>query len=206
MCASASISGWDERFCLPLAPPGQLHAWATCHHWPTQPLPRPPQLPQPHCGDQPAHKQKAYKMVWPMMWLGNSLGEMWQYFCGKGHFALSFLYFHFNPPSCGLTPSYLAPKTDAVHARMCMHTGPFTMTAAFQTPACSHPACVPGPARGFLSSRKLLLPFRPLRETERKAYWSPSKFMCRSGQPHQTRTAPAAHSQPDPLLSAKPLV
>lgn len=73
-CSSGSISGWDERFCLPLALPGQPHAWATCHCWPTQTLPGLPQLPGPHCRDQAAHRQKAFEMAGSVVWgLGRAL-------------------------------------------------------------------------------------------------------------------------------------
>lgn len=46
MCSYSRAAGWDERFCLPLALPGQLWARATCHHGPPRtswvPLQTPP--------------------------------------------------------------------------------------------------------------------------------------------------------------------
>lgn len=40
MCSCACGAGWDERSVFLRLFMGQLQAWATCHHWPTQTLSR----------------------------------------------------------------------------------------------------------------------------------------------------------------------
>lgn len=152
MCLSGSISGRDERFCLPLAPPGQLHARAARHPWLSRALPKPPSAPRaPPQG--PAGPQAEGLRDGPVT-------EAWEAFWGNAamHVQSSAL----SIPSCGLAPSRLSPKPGRRWAYS-------PWQAHFRPQLAATPACVPGEARGFLRSRKLLLPSRPQRERGRRA-------------------------------------
>lgn len=67
------------------------------------------------------------------------------------------------------------------------------------------PACVPGEARGFLRSRKLLLPSRPQGERGRRTSRFPADVLQRAAPPDEAHGLPA-RLQPNLLWSAKALM
>lgn len=197
MCLSGSISGRDERFCLPLAPPQQPHARATRHHWLSQTLPKPlPQLPWPHRRGRPAYRQKASEMVRPA----------WAASWGKCCCARTRLPALSREPSLQPPELWPSPRPPLTQDRHCACTqASMRWQEHFRSQFAVAPACVPGEARGFLRSRKLLLPSRPRGERGRRTSRFPADVLQRAAPPDEAHGLPA-RLQPNLLWSAKALM